>query len=38
MTLDASEDVGPPYRTLRYHTESAGYLYCATSFIYGPTC
>jgi hypothetical protein len=27
MTLDASEDVGPPYRTLRYHTESGGYLY-----------
>lgn len=27
MTLDATEDAGPPYRTLRYHTETSGYAY-----------
>ena len=27
MTLDATEDAGPPYRTLQYHTLTGGYRY-----------
>lgn len=27
MTMDASEDVGPPFRTLRFHTQASGYQY-----------
>jgi hypothetical protein len=35
MTLDASENAGPPYRTLRFHTQTGGYQYWLQHLNYG---